>query len=485
MSGRLEVYPYRLRRLDEGHQLAVSQSGDHVFLSATEADLLSRCPHKLPLARRAEFQSKFFLGDRGARGFNRLLASRLLTKCETVLNGPSLHIIVTTLQCGHTCRYCQVSRSLDDAGYTISQEDLAAACDSIFQSPAETLTVEFQGGDPLLRFDLITSAIERIKSRNRSEGKQIRFVVASTLHQLDDDSCAFLKAHGVYLSSSIDGPAPLHNRNRPTPTLDAYERTVAGIQKARALISPDAVSALMTTTRDSLAFAEEIVDEYVRLGFDEIFIRPLSNYGFARKNRGRLAYSVAEFCAFYERAFDRVLYWNRKGVQLREVAASIALNKVLSPFDAGYVDLQSPTGAGLAVLLYNYDGYVYPSDEARMLAESGDKSLRLGRIGDSIDKLLATDLQQELIRSSISHAVDGCRDCAYNRYCGPDPISSYNQWASFSVPVHLTEHCHRQMGLFDFLFYRLRDGDEWFSSLAHRWAQPPTPATPVPSNRHA
>jgi hypothetical protein len=55
-------------------------------------------------------------------------------------------------------------------------------------------------------------------------------------------------------------------------------------------------------------------------------------------------------------------------VRLREVSAAIALNKVLCPFDAGNVDLQSPTGAGIAVLVYNYDEHVYPSDESRMLA---------------------------------------------------------------------------------------------------------------------
>ena len=396
----------------------------------------------------------------------------MLTKHETLLNGPSLHIIVTTLQCGHSCRYCQVSRSLDD-GHTISQEDLANACDSIFQSESKTLTVEFQGGDPLLRFDLITSAIERIAARNRSENRRIRFVVASTLHQLNDEYCAFFKAHGVYLSTSIDGPAKLHNRNRPIPTLDSYERTVEGIRRARACIGPDSVSALMTTTRESLTCPEEIADEYVRLGFPEIFIRPLSHYGFARSNQSRLSYGFREFASFYERAFERVLYWNRCGTELREVAASIALNKMLCPFDAGYVDLQSPTGAGLAVLLYNYDGYVYPSDEARMLAASGDTSLRLGRIGEAIEDLLATDVQKQLIESSLSHVAEGCRDCAYNAYCGPDPVAAYNQWGAFSVAPQLTEHCHRQMWLFDFLFRRLRDADEWFLSLANHWAQPP------------
>jgi radical SAM protein with 4Fe4S-binding SPASM domain len=221
-----------------------------------------------------------------------------------------------------------------------------------------------------------------------------------------------------------------------------------------------------------LACPEEIVDEYVRLGFEEIFLRPLSDYGFARRNSDRLSYTTAQFSSFYERAFERVLHWNRNGTAIREVAASVALNKILCPFDAGYVDLQSPSGAGLAVLLYNYDGHVYPSDEARMLAASGDPSLRLGRIGDSLQELLSSGLQQELIEASMSRVVDGCRDCAYNAYCGPDPISAFNQWGAMSVSPLVTEHCHRQMWLFDFLFHRLREGNEWFDSLARRWSQP-------------
>jgi radical SAM protein with 4Fe4S-binding SPASM domain len=166
------------------------------------------------------------------------------------------------------------------------------------------------------------------------------------------------------------------------------------------------------------------------------------------------------------------MYWNRRGVPLREAAASIALNKILSAFDNGYVDLQSPTGAGLSVVVYNYDGYVYPSDEARMLAESGDTTLRLGRIGDPLAELLSSDLQEDLVASSVGEQVTDCSECAYNKYCGPDPISAYNQWGSFRIRPHLTEHCHRQMWLFDFLFRALRNADPWFEEIAYRWAQP-------------
>lgn len=354
----------------------------------------------------------------------------------------------------------------------MSKEKLALACDSIFESPSPTLTIEFQGGDPLLRFDLIEFAIERITSRNIVEKRDIRFVIASTLHQLNAQMCGFFKTHGALLSTSIDGPENLHNRNRPISTKDAFGRTLRGIEMARALISDSVVSALMTTTRESLLMPEAIVDTYVDLKFREIFIRPLSGYGFARRNSRILDYTADEFHNFYKRAFNRILDWNRRGTSIREVGASIILNKILSPFDAGYVDLQTPTGAGLAVLVYNFDGYVYPSDEARMLAASGDTSLRLGCIGDSLDSLLDSQVQRDLLRASASRSTPGCSDCVYNVFCGPDPVASYNELGSLTAPVWLTQHCQRHLWLFDFFFDLLYKADSWFEELAYSWAQP-------------
>ena len=467
-----ERRPFRVRSLDASTALVVSDTGDYVYLDGDHLDGLLADPSNLPRERLAELKSKFIVVDPEAKGVSRLRRSRIATKRETLLGGPSLHIVVPSLQCAHSCPYCQVSRSLAADGFTMSMEDLDRCCEVIFQSPSPTLTVEFQGGDPLLRFDLLQRAIERITAINSCEKRTVRFVVASTLHQLDADMCRFFRAHHVYLSTSIDGPEWLHDRNRPIPTRDAWRRTVAGIEMARSLVSPDAVAALMTTTRESLSCPDEIVDAYVALGLREIFIRPLAGFGFARRAEARVGYSTSEFLAFYEKALSRVLYWNQCGYELREVAAAIALNKMLSPFDAGYVDLQTPTGAGLAVLVYNYDGYVYPSDESRMLAESGDRSLRLGRIGESLEALLGSEVLRNLIAASWSADAPDCRDCAYNPYCGPDPVAAHAEFGQWAVPAHRTGHCRRQIGLFDLLFEKLRLGDAWFENLAHRWAQP-------------
>ncbi|MBI3901707.1 MAG: His-Xaa-Ser system radical SAM maturase HxsB [Nitrosomonadales bacterium] len=465
-------YSFRTRKLSGTSTLAVSESGDHAFLSEDELKMLAATPQNMELNRLAELQSKFFVGNPSPQGSLRLLTSRISAKRETLTSGPSLYLIVLTLQCDHTCRYCQVSRSLESANHSIDQTTLALACDSIFESPSKSITVEFQGGDPLLRFDLLKFAIERISERNVVEKRQLRFVVASTLHQLNEEICDFFRQHQVYLSTSIDGPKELHNKNRPLLTRDSYERTVNGIRMARDLISQDAVSALMTTTLDSLAIPEAIIDEYVHLGFREIFLRQLSAYGFASRNSTSLSYSLNEFSDFYERAFNHILQLNRQGIDFREIMASIFLNKILSPFDAGFVDLQSPTGAGLAALTYNYDGFVYPSDEARMLAEMGDTSFRLGKIGEKLNVLRSSEVQHHLVRASINHLIPGCDQCAYNSYCGPDPISAKNQLGDTFAPVHLTEHCKRNMWLFDFLFAKLGQQEDWFLNLAYHWANP-------------
>ncbi|MBK1714919.1 His-Xaa-Ser system radical SAM maturase HxsB [Rubrivivax gelatinosus] len=468
-----EFSPVAVRQLGAARFLAVSRTGDHHLLSGAELQAVERDPASLPLPLQATLKSRFLLLAKApSPGLQRLARSLLAAKRETVQAGPSLHILVTTLHCEHSCGYCQVSRAREGAGFTMAERDLDAACDTVFESASPTLTIEFQGGDPLLRPDLVERAVRRIHDRNRGEGRRLRFVVASTLHQLDAGLCDFLREHDVFLSTSIDGPAWLHDKNRPTPGRDSYRRTVAGIRMARERIHPDCVSALMTTTPHSLPHPEAIVDEYVQLGLQDVFLRPLSAYGFAKRNQARLGYSLDCFDAFYQRGLDRVIEWNRRGVPIREVYAGILLNKMLSPFDSGFVDLQSPCGAGSSVLVYNHDGHVYPSDEARMLAATGDPSLRLGRIGEPLSTLLSSRVQRGLHAASLTAAHPDCQRCAYQLYCAPNPVEACAAHGRPDVPPSTTEHCQRHQRLFDSMFRRLDEADPALLDLFHRWAHP-------------
>lgn len=472
MDTFIQALSYQKRPMGQGW-LAVSSSGDHVFLKETQMRALDEGRFQdLSLDIQAELKARFFIAGSNPLGSRRLLVSRQAARHETIGAGVALHIFVPTLQCAHSCQYCQVSRSLTDNGHAMSEEMILAACDMVFQSSAQALTVEFQGGDPLLRFDLVKMAILKIVDLNQLYDRQIRFVVASTLHQLNEEMCEFFLKHDVLLSTSIDGPPSLHNRNRPIPGRQAYEKTVEGVALARKMLGHHSVSALLTTTKASLAYPEMVVDEYVKLGFEDIFLRPLSSYGFAKRNQRLLGYEVEQFQEFYRKAFDRVIEWNKKGVELREVYAAIILNKVLSSFDGGYVDLQSPTGAGQSVMVYNYDGYVYPSDEARMLAETGDISLRLGKIGESLKVLQSSAVQRSLVAASMVKNIEGCRTCAFQEFCAPNPVDAQAQFGMVDAPVLDTEHCRRHQWLFDFFFERIRIASDDEMDLFHAWARP-------------
>jgi len=472
-----KVRAIEVRRINATTSACLSPIGEVAFLSDEDLKSLRAEPAALAPETIRELKSRQMLKSAGETpGADRLFASRLAAKRSTASAGPELHIIVPTLQCAHSCQYCQVSRALDAQGYSLTHSQVLAACDQIMRSGAKVLTVEFQGGDPLNRFDLVELAIEALAHHPERLGRPIRFVVASTLHQLTKDMCRYFAAYDVKLSTSVDGPAWLHNRNRPLPTRDSYERTVRGIKLARALLGAESVSALMTTTRLSLEHAEAIVDEYVALGLHEIFLRPLSHYGFAKRNLNMLGYTTEQFMEFYRVALNRILWWNERGVPLREVYASLILNKLLSSFDAGYVDLQSPNASGKAVLVYNYDGFVYPSDEARMLAESGDKSFRMGRIDAPMEDLRASPAAERIRQTGAVENDADCSACAFKHYCAPSPVDAAAAAGGADMVVTRdTEHCKRTTALFDEMLHLLeaaRAAKPSLDRLLQRWAAP-------------
>jgi His-Xaa-Ser system radical SAM maturase HxsB len=313
----------------------------------------------------------------------------------------------------------------------------------------------------------VTTASARAEAENR----EVDYVIATNLSSIDDEMLRFCKAYRIHVSTSLDGPADLHNANRPRPGRDSYERLRGNLDRARAILGHDQVSALMTTTPASLQRPKEIIDEYVSLGFDSVFLRPISPYGFASKTRLDKAYSAEHFLDFYKQGLEHIIDLNRRGVAFVESYAQILLRKMLTPYPVGYVDLQSPAGTAIGALVYNYDGNVYASDESRMLAEMGDHSFRLGSLAtDSYERVMTGPRVRALVEHSCLETMPGCSECAFAPYCGADPIFNWATQADIIGHRPTSEFCRRQMGLFTYLFDRIRHGDTFTRRLFLAWA---------------
>lgn len=474
------LMPLRFRRLpwDEDRVFVSSLSGDWITMARSALDGLVGGTFDLndPLA--ADLQARHLIQIDGHDDTFAPLLSQYRSRKAYLLDGPALHIFVVSLRCHHTCAYCQVSRrSVGDAAFDMAVDTAATAVDRLFDWPSPTLTVEFQGGEPLLHFDRIRFIVERIARKNQVAGRHIRFVLASTLHDLTADHLAFFKEHGFVLSTSLDGPEALHNANRPTPTKDSYRRTLVGIERGRRALGDDAVSALTTLTRRSLEMPDAIIDEYRKLGFHAISLRPLSPYGFARSTNARNGYPIGDFLRFYAEAFDHLLDVNRT-YELNETYASLLLSQLMTPFSHGYVDLRSPTGAGLGAMVYDYDGTVYPSDEARMLAAMGDRTFALGDVRGSIEDWLASPAMSRVLASGVAEALPSCADCAFVPLCGADPIDHYARQGDDVGHRPTSDFCRKQMGLFDLLLQRWEQGSDDDRAILERWALGSTRRSP-------
>src|SRR5499427_3696948 len=219
----------------------------------------------------------------------------------------------------------QVSRrSVDRDRFDMSEDTAARALRIALAAPAPTIKIEFQGGEPLLNFPRIQQIVEAAR-RDAPDGKKLEFVIASNLALLTDEVLDFCRINSILLSTSLDGPVDLHNRNRPRPGGNSHQLAVEGIRRAQTALGLDRVGALMTTTEASLDRVENIIEEYLRLDLDGIFLRPLSPYGFAVKTKQFAKYGGREWLKFYERGLRYILEVNKKGRHFPEFYARLLL----------------------------------------------------------------------------------------------------------------------------------------------------------------
>lgn len=477
-----ELLPMRFHRLepgprdDAGSIVVTSMVGEHAFLSEDELRCVvdGTCADQALLAR---LRASHLIQVPGEALPAELLAIKLRTRLGRLPESTGLHIFVVTLRCEHTCRYCQVSRQAvgkaggGDSEFDMTRDTARRGLELAFRSPSPHLKIEFQGGEPLLNFPLIRWIVATAREMNASRGKELAFVIATNLALLDEEILAFCQEEDVLLSTSLDGPAHLHNANRRRPGQDSWRKTVDGIALATGRLGPGRVSALMTTTEASLAAgAPAIIDAYAGLGLRHVFLRPISPYGFALRKRGGAGYDVRRWLDFYAAGLDRVIELNAAGTPMVETYAAIIARKIFTSEDPGYVDLMSPAGIGIGALVYNYDGDVYASDEGRMLAEMNDHTFRLGNVHrDGYRDIMLSENLLAPLQESLALSVPKCATCAFEPYCGADPVFHHATGGDFVGHKALSAFCQRNTGVFSLLLGKIRD-DPYARRLLRSWA---------------
>ncbi len=411
--------------------------------------------------------------------FDARRAAEILRQRKRFLHaGPNLHLVVVTLRCNETCVYCHASRANLDAVHTdMTPETALRVVDLVLRTTSPHVTIEFQGGEPLVNFPVVQRIVEYALERNRGLGKQLEFTMVSNLSLMDEAKLAWLLEHRVQICTSIDGPADLHDKQRKLPQASAFGSALPWIRRineayAAAGLDPTLyhVEALLTTTKETLQRWREVVDTYVELGCRALFLRPVDPFGFAEKTRRVVEYPRSEYLAYYRQAVDYIIERNRQGVEILERYAAIFLTKILSGDDPNFLDIRSPGGAGIGQLAYDHDGKIYSSDEGRMLAAAGDATFLLGdvRTARYRDIVGHPTIRAMAVASNLDGQPD-CVDCPYVPYCGTQPEHNHKTLGTMMGRMRESSMCAVHKGIQDYLFEKLATADAATLEVLSRW----------------
>lgn len=450
-----------------GKVLITNDLGNYQFLSETEfSDFITE---KLMTGSGLYERLKRdgFLLESRADFLNDEMIYKLRDMKNYVMSGPSLHIFVLTNICTINCIYCQArDHSSDSAGY-MTLETGCKAIDLALQSPASDLTFEFQGGEPLLNFDVIKGMI--LYAEEHKGTKKINYTTVSNLLILSNDKIEFLKKYNVSVSTSMDGPKFVHDHNRRAGmNKSSFEYMERGLKK----LQNEGISggAIETTTRYSLNYAKEIVDTYRNHGIAGIFIRPLTPLGFAAEEWARIGYMPEEYLEFYKNALEYIIEINQKGECFPELLAAYFLKKILGKYAQNYMELRSPCGAAMGQLSYYYDGDIYTCDEGRMISEAGKYAFRLGNVNkSSYEDLIQNPVCKATAIASVVETLPRCSDCVFQPYCGVCPVVTYAMEGDIFPKSPHGFRCEIYKGIQKILFSKIMEADEAVMKVLYSW----------------
>lgn len=430
----LKDVPYIINKFcthqfDDNHILVTTDHGAWVVLSKEEYDLLLRNKMEEDLHLFEVLEEKgIILTERNQNNITEIYKQRF----RYLFNGIGLHIIAPTLRCNQNCIYCQAnSRDLKDKGCDMDEDTAKSVVDFIFQSPSKFLNIEFQGGEPLVAFPIIQHIIEYVKKKNNSMScnnqgwffgnKNISFTIVTNLTLIDDDILNYIMNNKVRITTSLDGPKELHDKNRSYRNgKGSYEDVINWIDIIKK--KEPRLNALPTVTKYSLAYAKEIVDEYVKHKFTHTRMRELNIAGMTIGTWDEIGYSPEEFLNFWKSYLEYVILINKKGIEFWDETTFFILSRILckkSQFNACF---NSPCGVGTIQCAYDDKGDVYTCDEAR-----SDDTFKLGNVKDNnYSEIFASENIGNFIRLSSCTSFS-CDSCVWHPYCSPCLVSAYGK----------------------------------------------------------
>lgn len=186
--------------------------------------------------------------------------------------GVSLMVDATN-QCQLKCRYCYYGEKgtvhMSTSKVFAATQNMAA----LFGDKLKDVNIHYMGGEPLVAWNQILDLNEKSKAHFAKLGIPFRWSLTSNLVGLTEKRAEHMIREKAGIHCSIDGPADIHNRNRPFRSgKDSFAKVVKAIPLALQITPND--TARVTVCPEDAHRMPEIAHEILDRGFKTVGLFP-------------------------------------------------------------------------------------------------------------------------------------------------------------------------------------------------------------------
>lgn len=312
-------------------------------------------------------------------------------------------IVKPTYDCNMSCNYCSVE------GHNTSPRMSLQTVDRLFERVTDFCGTDvpiyliWHGGEPLLMGPDFYDYIGQ-KTKECAESTIIN-ALQTNATLLDHEFIDVIVRHRFRVSTSIDGPAELHNKSRRDgrgkPTFDKVMESVASL-KARGI----PVGAITVLNKSNKDYMPEIYRFFSRAQI-HLRINPVQLHGKAAKNRQEVAISPKEYGREMTKIFDMWYHDPDSRIMVdpfRIIIGNITTGSIYS------CDFRRQCHR--EVMSVSPDGGVYPCGQF-----NGNENYYLGNIHkEGFDEIMASPGMRELLMR-VPENMKICSKCEYAEIC--------------------------------------------------------------------
>jgi uncharacterized protein len=345
--------------------------------------------------------------------------------------------------------------------------------DFIFSIPSSQARIVIEGGEPLLKWDLIKYIYRRVKKENKEKQSSYNLSFMTNLTLMTDNIAQELAKMDIHFGVSFDGPKELHNRQRPfRGGKGTYDTIIYWHKRLKEKYGIN-LGFLPLITKISLEYGPKaIVDEFLKHGVNMVFFKAIRPSGRALDNWPELEMKAEEFFAFWREGIEYCLQLNKKGIKVKERSAGQMLAGILTNKN-GAMCQRRPCGAGgFPMLSYETDGSIYACDSVR--------SVDFFNLGN-VEKDTYSSVREKALPllGLAPDLIPICSSCPFMAYCGMCLAEVAGTENDIYPKIPRSFSCKWQKMAFKYLFKKLAEDNEdskilksWVSAFSSRQPKP-------------